>query len=92
MLVRSKVEIRYDPYDLRDIQVWFEGKRYANATVLKMRRHTDKALAHDQIPVESVPDEETGSSFLDALKVRDEAVRKSRVRPTSYSGKRGDPT
>lgn len=88
-LVRSKVEIRYDPYDLRDIQVWLEGKRYADATPLKMRRHTDKKLAHDQIPVDSVP-EETGSSFLDTLKVRDEAVRKSRVRPTSYSGKRGD--
>ncbi|OPG15071.1 hypothetical protein B2M26_13800 [Ferroacidibacillus organovorans] len=88
-LVRSKVEIRYGPYDLRDIQVWLEGKRYADATPLKMRRHTDKKLAQDQIPVDSVP-EETGSSFLDTLKAHDEGIRKSRVRPTSYSGKRGD--
>lgn len=88
-LVRSKIEIRYDPYDLRDIQVWFEGKRYADATPLKIRRHTDKNLAHEQIPVDRAPDE-TGSSFLDTLKAQDEAVRKRRVRPTSYSGKQGD--
>jgi len=83
-LVRCKVEIRYDPYDLRDIQVWYEGKRYADATPLEIRRHTDKKLAKDQVPVDD-PMPDTGTSFLDTLKAQDEAIRKSRVRPTSYS-------
>ena len=86
-LVRCKVEIRYDPYDLRDIQVWYEGKRYADAIPLQIRRHTDKKMAKDQIPDKTVP-EETGNSFLDTLKAQDEALRKSRARPTSYSQKK----
>lgn len=83
-LVRCKVEIRYDPYDLRTIQVWYEGKRHADATPLTIRRHTDKKLAKDQVPDDTAP-VETGSSFLDTPKVQDEAIRKSRARPTSYS-------
>lgn len=92
VLVRCKIEIRYDPFDLRDIQVWYEGKQYANATPLKIRRHTDKGLAKDQVPVDTGP-EQTGSSFLDTLMVREEAIRKSRAQPTSYSQreKRGEP-
>ena len=86
VLVRCKVEIRYDPYDLRDIQLWYEGKRYVDAIPLQIRRHTDKKMAKDQIPVETAS-EETGSSFLDTLKAQDEALRKSRARPTSYSQK-----
>jgi len=91
VLVRCKVELRYDPYDLRDIQVWYEGKQYADAIPLTMRRHTDKKLAKDQVAQEATPTE-TGSSFLDPLKAQDEAIRKSRVRPTSYSQpkKRGE--
>ncbi len=92
-LVRCKVEIRYDPYDLRDIQVWYEGKRYADAVPLSLRRHTDKKLAKDQVPVDD-PTPDTGTSFLDTLKAQDEAIRKSRARPTSYSKReqRGEPT
>jgi transposase InsO family protein len=86
VLVRCKVEIRYDPYDLRDIQVWYEGKRYADATPLTIRRHTDKKLAKDQVPDDTAPIE-TGSSFLDTLKVQDEAIRQSRAKPTWYSQK-----
>lgn len=84
VLVRCQVELRYDPYDLRDIQVWYEGKAYANATPLVMRRHTDKRLAKDQIPIQE-PASATGFSFLDGLRAQDEAIRQSRVRPTSYS-------
>ena len=93
VLVRCQVELRYDPYDLRDIQVWHEGKQYADATPLAIRRHTDKRLAKDQVPVQD-PAPSTGFSFLDGLREQDEAIRQSRVRPTLYSGsgKGGEPT
>lgn len=63
-LARQQVELRYDPFDLSEIQVWLDGKRYANATPLKLRRHTDKRVAS---PPE--PEQPSGppSSFLDAL-------------------------
>lgn len=63
-LARQQVELRYDPFDMSEIQVWLDGKRYANATPLKLRRHTDKRVAP---PPESEQPSGSPSSFLDAL-------------------------
>ena len=63
-LARQQVELRYDPFDLSEIQVWFHDKRYANATPLKLRRHTDKRVAP---PLASEIRSGTPSSFLDSL-------------------------
>ena len=37
MLAGQKVQVRFDPYDLSEIQVWKDGTRYENARVLKLR-------------------------------------------------------
>ena len=37
-LVKQKIALRYDPFDLSTIQVWFSDKRYANAVPLDLNR------------------------------------------------------
>jgi transposase InsO family protein len=64
ILAGQKIELRYDPFDLSEIQVRWEGKQYANAIPLKMRRHTDKRVAP---PSEPEPSPGPPSSFLDQL-------------------------
>ncbi|MBM3459301.1 MAG: DDE-type integrase/transposase/recombinase, partial [Armatimonadetes bacterium] len=38
VLARRKVRVRYDPYDLSQIQVWHEGTRFPDAVPLELRR------------------------------------------------------
>lgn len=64
VLAGESVELRYDPYDLQQIQVWLKGKRYADATPLKLRRHTDKRVVP---PPETEQPLGSPSSFLDSL-------------------------
>lgn len=43
-LARRRVVLRYDPYDLGEIQVWYEGKRYADAVPVRLRRQRHKGV------------------------------------------------
>jgi hypothetical protein len=61
----KSVTVRYDPYDLsREIQVYFEGKRYDNAVPLKIRRHHKKNFVdcNDEAVIN------TGLNHLEILK------------------------
>lgn len=40
-LYKKQIQLRYDPFDLIGIQVWHEGKRYADATVVDLARPYD---------------------------------------------------
>jgi putative transposase len=37
-LSRQSITVRYDPFDLKDIQVWHNGKRFGSARVLELTR------------------------------------------------------
>ena len=37
-LVKQKITVHYDPFDFREVQVWFQGKRYANAVPVDLHR------------------------------------------------------
>lgn len=43
-LCRKRVQLRYDPFDLSAIQVWYEGTRYADATVVDLSRPYDRRV------------------------------------------------
>lgn len=82
VLAGEAVELRYDPYDLQQIQVWREGKRYADATPLKLRRHTDKRVS---APADEPEPPGSPSSFLDQLVEQTMPVRSSsELGRTSY--------
>ena len=73
-LVRQKVLLRFDPFDLRSIQVWRGTMRYADAVPATVRREQ-----HDAVRPATAPAAEpaaTGLNYLRLLKGRhDEATR-----------------
>jgi putative transposase len=70
-LEKTKVQLRYDPFDLRHIQVWQEGKRYADALPMETVRRLDKRVTEEEIVVMAEPDGQL--SFLDLAQKRREA-------------------
>jgi putative transposase len=57
------VLLRYDPFDLSLIQVWYEGKRYANATVIDLTIMYDQRVKSPEIKTATVPDDQLSFSF-----------------------------
>nr|WP_245630292.1 DDE-type integrase/transposase/recombinase [Alicyclobacillus acidiphilus] len=66
-LARQKVTLRYDPFDLSVIQVWFEDKRWSDAKPVDLTRRYDRRVAStvksDKVTTEHV-------SFFQAVKNR----------------------
>ena len=50
-LEKTKVQLRYDPFDLRHIQVWQDGKRYVNALPMETVRRLDKRVTVEEAVV-----------------------------------------
>jgi len=42
-LARQKVAVRYDPFDLSEVQVWQDEKRYADAVPVELGRRRTRA-------------------------------------------------
>jgi len=85
LLARKRISLRYDPFDLTELQVWFEGKRYANAGPVELKRKRSRAPEEITSAEEAVPEQ---LSFLDlAEKKRQAAWAEDEVR---YAQKNGD--
>jgi putative transposase len=70
-LAKRKITVRYDPYDLSQIQVWCEDKRYPDAAPIQLRRHR-----HQSVEPATPPAPATGLNYLAlAKKQHDERVR-----------------
>jgi putative transposase len=87
-LARKRVALRYDPFDLTEMQVWFEGKRYADATPVELNR---KRRRPEQEQIRVQEDEPEQLSFLDlAEQKRQAAWQEDAVRyAQSKGGERG---
>ncbi len=66
--LRKKVQVRYDPFDLTQIQLWYGGKHMRNITPARTREHNDTL----KVPPEKM--EQSGECRV--LKVYEEAHRK----------------
>lgn len=49
VLASQKVQVRFDPYDLSEIQVWKDGTRYENAHVLQLRDPKQKRAKSPEV-------------------------------------------
>lgn len=83
ILVGQTVSLRYDPYNLARIQVWWEGKQYADAVPLKLRRHTDKRVTRADAKTDE-PTVNPGISFLETISTQREQERKEKLGRTSF--------
>ena len=65
-LARKKIKVRFDPYDLTTVQVYYEGKRYSDAVVARLPEHAFTAGSLEQPRADKSPS--SGLNFLTALK------------------------
>jgi putative transposase len=66
-LIKRKVTVRYDPYELDKVQVYFEGRRYPDAKRFVVAEHGFAANAlKEALPQDEGP--ATGLNFLTALR------------------------
>lgn len=65
-LAGSQVQVRFDPHDLNEIQVWKDGKQYENARVLKLRDPKQKPKKAEQSPAPE-PEVKTGLNYVELL-------------------------
>jgi putative transposase len=62
----SSIQVRFDPYDLSQTQVWKDGKRYENAGPVKLRDPKQKANKPDRVaPATPIPP--TGLNYVELL-------------------------
>lgn len=82
-LVRRKITLRYDPYDLSQIQVWHDGKRFPDAAPLQLHRTRHQAVP--PVPEPAAPSPKSGLNFLTLSKKQHDAERQARLGQTAYS-------
>jgi hypothetical protein len=86
-LCKKRVQLRFDPFDLTAIQVWYEGKRYADATTVDLSRPYDRRVTPEPEPLTVEPDRQV--AFLDLAERKRQAQWVSEE--ISYAGtKDGD--
>uniref|UniRef100_UPI0037C90DFD Mu transposase C-terminal domain-containing protein n=1 Tax=Paenibacillus sabuli TaxID=2772509 RepID=UPI0037C90DFD len=86
-LCRKRVLLRYDPFDLTNIQVWYEDKRYADATVVDLARPYDRRVKPERAdPLVVEPDGQV--AFLELAEQKRQAEWASE--PVSYATSKGD--
>jgi transposase InsO family protein len=65
VLAGQHVQVRFDPYDLREIQVWRDGIRYENARQLKLRDPKQPRAKMPQPETSTTPS--TGLNYVELL-------------------------
>jgi len=82
-LVRRKITLRYDPFDLSQIQVWHDGKRFADAVPLQLRRSQHKSVPAAPEPQTSTPKSEL--NYLTLSKKQYDAERRAKLGQTAFT-------
>ncbi|CAM4413204.1 DDE-type integrase/transposase/recombinase [Paenibacillus alkaliterrae] len=78
----SKVQVRYNPFDLTHIQIWKDGVRYADAKAAELRSQRHSKLPTD----EAKPDLPTPvASYVEQLKQEQEAKKRAELGTTRFA-------
>lgn len=89
-LASQKVMLRYDPFDLSQIQVWLDGKRHPDAAPVALRRKRRREVER----LTTTPAPATGLNFLALAKKQHEERMRQELGQTQFSrlvGKEGKP-
>jgi putative transposase len=71
-LCKEKVLLRYDPFDLSHIQVWFHGTRWPDAKTIDLKRPYKRRVTPD--PPSSTEEEQKQLSFLELAEQKRQAT------------------
>lgn len=83
LLAGQQVELRFDPFDLAEVEVWQSGHRFAQATVVKLERSRHLALDRIPPPAQEAPSEHV--DFLAALRAEHQAVLAQELGTISFA-------
>lgn len=76
-LVRKKILLRFDPFDLQTIQVWSDGRRYPDARPLELSRRYDRRVTPES--QEDSVDQSSLSFFQIAERKRQERLNEEGI-------------
>lgn len=66
LLSNQKVQVRFDPYDLSEVQIWKEGKQFEHAKMLELRDPKERRAAPEASDDDAkVP--QTGLNYVELL-------------------------
>jgi transposase InsO family protein len=80
-LVGQPVEVRYDPFDLSTLEVWFNGQRLANAQPTHLQTTIQPGLTPDPTP----PRPTTGADYLALLRQEHERLLRQQLPPIPFT-------
>lgn len=83
ILAGRQVELRFDPFDLAEVEIWQNGHFVAQAQVQKLER--DRHLALDRIPPPAVEAQKEHVNFLAALRVEHQALLAKELGAISFA-------
>jgi putative transposase len=81
-LVGQKVELRYDPFDLRDVEVWFNNQCLAQAEPLHIQASIQPGVSPDPAPI---PAPSTGIDYLAMLRQERERLLREQLPPIPFT-------
>jgi putative transposase len=88
-LVGQKVELRYDPFDLRDVEVWFNGQCLAQAQPLHIQASIQPGVSPDPAPL---PAPSTGIDYLAMLRQERDRLLREQLPPIPFTRLMSDST
>ena len=81
-LARLTVAVRFDPFDLERVEVWYKGQKVTTARKLELTRKP--AVTHRQPPPTESAASPTGSRLLEALEKKAQERRQRRLGAISF--------
>lgn len=79
-LARQRVLLRFDPYDLSQVQVWHEGKRHADAVPFRLRNQRHRGVEPAEAPIAT-----EGLNYLELARQEHAAGKQREIGQMSYA-------
>jgi putative transposase len=81
-LIGEKVELRYDPFDLADVEIWYNGHYLEQARPLQIQTTVQPGLTLDPVPPQAAPS--TGVDYLAMLRQEYEQLLREQLPPIPF--------
>ena len=80
-LVGQTVELRYDPFDLASLEIWFNHQFFTQAQPVHLQTHIQPGLSPDPTP----PPPSTGLDYLALLRQERERLLREQMPPIPFT-------
>jgi hypothetical protein len=82
-LAGQTVELRYDPFDLLSLEIWFNGQLFTQAQPVHLQTSLQPGLSLDPLP--PAPPPSTGLDYLAMLRQERERLLREQMPPIPFT-------